>query len=188
MAIPLIASAAISAIPSLIKLFTSDDKTEAVVELAEQAGNALGIESGDPDDVLSYISDNPEAVVRLKELELDAEKLILEELRERYRHEERTTEMEIDDRKDARSRQIRHEEATGQTDYNLYVLAWLTVAGFFGLISLLIFVPLPPGSNNIVYMLLGALSTNATSVYQYFFGTSKGSSDKTKHLVEMGKK
>ena len=42
---------------------------------------------------------------------------------------------------------------------------------------------LPQGSNDVVFMLFGALASGFGVVLQYFFGSSKSSSDKTKHLV-----
>jgi hypothetical protein len=39
-----------------------------------------------------------------------------------------------------------------------------------------------------VYMLFGALSAGFGSVMQYFFGSSKGSADKTQLMASAGKK
>ena len=102
---PLIA-AAISAIPSIINLFTADDKSEATVGLvktvASEASKALGLPEGSSEDeVLRHLEANPEAAVRLKELEYrykyDIEALGLQKRKAEYAHLE-TMESEITER------------------------------------------------------------------------------------------
>lgn len=62
----------------------------------------------------------------------EIQKLILEEDR-----------MYLQDRQDARRRQVESEKATGKRDINLYVLARMVVGLFFTLVGLLMFVVLP---------------------------------------------
>ncbi len=82
----------------------------------------------------------------------------------------------------ARQREMEIVKATGSKDINLYVLAWAMVAGFFALLGFLLFVPVPADQSGVVFMLFGALSSGFGSVIGYFFGSSKGSSDKTQEL------
>ena len=63
-----------------------------------------------------------------------------------------------------------------------YLLAVVIVAGFFTLLGLLIFRQLPEDSSGVIFMLFGALSAAFGAVVQYFFGSSKGSADKTELL------
>lgn len=140
---------------------------------------ALGVENK-PEAVEAELRNNPDALLKLKQYE--------------NIHQEKLQEMQLDETKayladiqDARNRQAKHEEATGQSDINLYILAWSTVIGFFGLIGTLMFIPMPDGSDKLIYLLLGALTANTNSVYQYFFGTSKGSSDKMKFIANQTK-
>jgi len=131
---------------------------------------ALGVEAT-PQAIEEQLSSNPDALLKLKQLEADHEtdlrKLVLEA--ERIR---------LADVSDARGRQIAHEKATGKSDTNLYILAWTVVAGFFGLMGLLCFMALPTDSSGVVFMLFGALATGFGQVLQYFFGSSKGSQSK----------
>ena len=174
-----IAAAVVSAIPSLINLFTGDkSRTDSVIDLTNVASKALGINSSSPKDILQHLRDNPEAVVKLKELETEAKRVEIEVMQVDLED----TLAKLADVSDARKRQSSHEEITGATDYNLYILAWTIVFGFFALIGTIIFVSLPKGSNDIVYMLFGTLTAGFGSVMQYFFGSSKGSADKTKML------
>ena len=73
---------------------------------------------------------------------------------------------------------------TKKNNKAVYILASLIVAGFFGLLSLLLFQPLPPDSSGVIFMLFGALSAAFGAVVQFFFGSSKGSSDKTELLAK----
>ena len=72
---------------------------------------------------------------------------------------------------------------TGAKEWNLYILAWIVVAGFFALCGILMKYKLPEGSNDVVFMLFGALSTGFGTVLTYFFGSSKSSGDKTKLMA-----
>jgi len=130
--------------------------------------------------VVSALKADPQALVKLKEFEMT--------------HAERLQELQLDEVKaqladvqNARGRQNAHEEATGKTDYNLYILAWTIVVGFFGLIGIMMYVAIPAASNNIIYMLFGTLGAGFGSVMQYFFGSSKGSKDKTILMNNMKK-
>ena len=64
-------------------------------------------------------------------------------------------------------------------DIAMYVLAGLIVTGFFALLTLLLFRTLPEDSSGVIFMLFGALAAAFGAVVQYFFGSSKGSADKT---------
>ena len=85
----------------------------------------------------------------------------------------------IADIQNARQRQVELAKATGKKDYNLYILAWTVILGFFILCALLMKVTLPEGQNEVVFMLFGALASGFGQVLQYFFGSSKSSADKT---------
>ena len=54
------------------------------------------------------------------------------------------------------------------------------------IVGLLMQYKLSEGSNEVVFMLFGALATGFGTVLQYFFGSSKSSSDKTQ-LMALGK-
>ena len=139
-------------------------------------GSALGIEPTE-DAITTALQADPEAMLKLKQFELDNKvelrKIVLEQERVR-----------LADIADARSRQIEHEKTTGKSDTNLYVLAWAVVSGFFGLMGLLCFKTLPGDSSGVVFMLFGALATGFGQVLSFFFGSSKSSADKTKLLVK----
>lgn len=61
----------------------------------------------------------------------------------------------------------------------MYVLAALIVLAFFGVVVLLVIKGIPPENKDMFNLLLGALIAAFTAVVQYWFGSSKGSADKT---------
>ena len=152
---------------------------KAAVSLISSALD-LEPEKATPDDVLEMIQANPESIIHLKEVEMAHKErlqtLLLEE-----------KELELKDVADARARERAIVEATGKKDVNLYILAWTVIGGFFGLCGILTFVSIPQGSSQIVYLLFGGLVVGFSQVLSYFFGSSKGSSDKTKLLALPGK-
>jgi len=105
----------LSAAPSLYKLFTSDDKTTAAKDLTKNvvasAAKEFGIKLDNEDDLLNHISNNPETVVKLKELEneyaLKIEELKLENKKVEYSNEQQKEEnisnrWESDNKSDSR--------------------------------------------------------------------------------------
>jgi len=143
--------------------------------IGEAISALLGVENK-PDKVAEALKTNPEAFVKLKQYEMQHQ----EELQKLQLENVKTY---LQDLQNARARQVEHEKATGKTDINLYVLAWSIVIGFFVLIGVMMFVAIPSESNNIIYMLFGTLSAGFGSVMQYFFGSSRGSNEKTKILA-----
>jgi len=69
----------------------------------------------------------------------------------------------------------------------MYVLAAIIIIGFFILLYMLLGSEIPAGNTEILNIVIGALITCFTSVVAYFFGSSKGSADKTDILVNNGK-
>ena len=67
-------------------------------------------------------------------------------------------------------------------DIYMYLLGALVVAGFFLLLYLLVYQAVPEINKDILNIVVGALIGMAGNVVNYFFGSSKGSSDKTQLL------
>lgn len=147
--------------------------------------NALGVDDN-PDAVSAAIKADPTLVVKIKELEFEAHKLDVEAVQKARQAELDDLKMRLDDLSNARSRQVEHERVTGKSDINLYVLAWVVIVGFFTLIGMTMFIEIKD-STGTVFMLMGTLSAGFGAVIQYFFGSSKSSTDKTKELMSMVK-
>jgi hypothetical protein len=130
-----------------------------------------------PDQINQAIQQDPEAALKLRMAEMDFELALNKQKLEEQ-------EMFLKDIQSARQREIETTKATGKRDINQYVLAWVIVIGFFGLVSLLIFHELPKDQNGVVFMLFGALAAGFGSVIGYYFGSSKGSAEKTELMVK----
>ena len=64
----------------------------------------------------------------------------------------------------------------------MYLLGAIIVIGFFLLLYLLIYQNIPVNNKDILNIVIGALIGSFTTVVGYFYGSSKGSSDKTKMI------
>ena len=64
-------------------------------------------------------------------------------------------------------------------DVFMYVLGALIVLAFFAVVVILLVVEMPKTNENMLYILLGTLVAKFGDVVSYFYGSSKGSSDKT---------
>jgi len=169
---------AVSSVAPLLGELVGGPAGGALGTAIKLVASALGV-GEDPEAVLEAIKTDPQALTKIKEIELrhkeELERILLE--RERLR---------LRDVASARQREIEVVKATGKKDINLYVLAWTVVGGFFALCYGLMRIPLPEGSNDVVFMLFGALAAGFGQVLQYFFGSSKSSAEKTDLLVRRG--
>jgi uncharacterized membrane-anchored protein len=64
----------------------------------------------------------------------------------------------------------------------MYVLASLLFVGFFIILGLLLTHSIPEQNKELVHTLLGVLGTCFVMTITYFFGSSKGSADKTEMM------
>lgn len=122
-----------------------------------------------PDAINSFIADNPEAQVKLREVEL-AHKSQLQRIKLE------TLQAELGDKANAR-------QAHSQSKMPAYLSIGLTV--LIGvLIFLLFYVDVPAGSREVLFMLLGVVIKEWGSAMQYWFGTTRSSADKTRLMIK----
>ena len=138
--------------------------------------SALGVEET-PEAIHSAIASDPSALLKIKELEFTYKEKLADLTFE-------TTKAHLADRQSARQREVDIQKSGG-SNMLMYILGCLIVAGFFGVTALLIFrtTVIPPGSRDAVMLLIGNLGVCFGAVVQYFFGSSKGSADKTAMMV-----
>ena len=150
----------------------------------------FGNETDDPAQILSRIQADPEALNKLKELELKHRERLEELSLEAARIQLEESKAYLADTQSARQREAAIVQATGKKDVNLYVLAWVVVGGFFILTGLMMIIPeLESRSNNaMVNIMFGGMVSGFATVLGYFFGSSKGSTDKTRILSMNGGK
>ena len=125
----------------------------------------FGADPENPADIALKIKADPDALVKLRQFEME--------------HERELIKLYLGDVQNARQREVDVTRATGETNWPIYVLAGIIVSGFFILVGILFKYTIPDGSREVAYMLFGSLSAGFGAVLQYFFGSSKGSADKT---------
>lgn len=81
------------------------------------------------------------------------------------------------DRDSARKREINVRDNTPK------ILAYAITLGFFGVLAALMLGDMPANSKEVLYIMLGTLGTAWTGVISYYFGSTAGSSEKTKLLA-----
>lgn len=136
--------------------------------------NAFGIKESEvtPEKLQEFYMQDKDFALKMKQ----ADQMFQLEI---IKNETEQLKLQLADVQSARNMNVETTKATGKRDINLYTLAWIIVIGFFGLVGLLIFKEIPKDSNGVIYLLFGALAAGFSSVLGYFFGSSKGSSDKT---------
>lgn len=138
-----------------------------------------------PEAIELALMNNPDALVKIKELETSKELAILQAELENKRIDvgsaidnrkldNEKDQMFLSDKQSARSRQVDSEKATGKVDVALYAIAGVIVVAFFVSILALIFITLDKqsGTYELLLMLFGALTTKFGTVVDYFFGAS----------------
>ena len=65
-------------------------------------------------------------------------------------------------------------------------LALLTTLGFFALLALMIFHPIPEMSKETLGIMTGTLGTAWVNIISYYFGSSSGSATKTEIMAKGG--
>ncbi len=133
--------------------------------------SAIFGESGHTEqEVAEAIKTDPQALVKLKEAELTLKKdlaklnIDLEKIHQQ-------------DRASARKR-----EADSGDPWTPRILAGLVTVGIFIIVGVIVWVPLPAEKISVLTAIFTSLMTLAASVYAYYFGSSKGSSDKNRTI------
>lgn len=143
--------------------------------------NLLGVSS--PAEAEALLEKDPMAWEKLKEYEMN-NKLELQKL------EIQNEQMYLSDVQSARGRETEIVKTTGKKDIFMYVLAGSLFYGFFVLIGILLFIKIPVENANMLMLygsLFGTLSSGFIAVVSYFFGSSKGSSEKDKIINNVTK-
>ena len=67
-------------------------------------------------------------------------------------------------------------------DILMYVLGGLITLCFFGLLAMLVLYKIPPENKELLTLAIGSLLSSFTLVVGYYYGSSRGSADKTEML------
>lgn len=139
----------------------------------ELLASFLGVEPT-PESVEKHLAANPEALLKLKEIELRHQELLLSWRGKQLEHEQRMAELEIEDRDSARKRDM-----TKGRNVRGDVLAFVAIGGLVALVLALLFVQLESGpARDVLLILAGGLVAIVKDVYGFEFGSSRGSKEK----------
>ena len=148
------------------------------------------VDPENPEEVMNVIQGDPEAITKIRGFEQE--------------HKTKLQELQIEETKafladiySARRRETAIVAATDEKDRNLYQLAYIVVGAFFALTALLVVghmgifdkageLSKKLGESPLIMMIVGGLISGFTQVLSYFFGSSKGSSDKNKVITAKG--
>lgn len=140
---------------------------------------AFGADADKPEEILDLVS-NPENYIKLKEIETKHEQELLALSIKKEEVEIQKQKTFLDDKANARQRQVEVTKATGKVDWPTHLLAGLVTTGFFVVLGALFAKAVPEVNSEILWILVGCLATNFTQVVSYFFGSSMGSAIKNK--------
>lgn len=134
------------------------------------AGSVLGDESASEKDIeKAIVNASPDTLLKLKEADQQFEERMMELGVDLER-------IAADDRASARDMQ------KSNKDRAVPILAGLTVAGFFGVVGWVLSGKVSLESTLLGFV-LGQVSAKAEQVYNFYFGSSAGSKEKTKALA-----
>ena len=156
--------------PTLIAALTGNIPA-AAASAAAFIAKQFGWTNSDPEAVKQQLSAlTPDQLIKLKQLEVDY-----------VNAENAKVDMLLGDIQDARA--MRTElAADGQKEYTPTILSYISVLGFWSTFYALFFVKIPPDAKSIIILLLGTLLAENKQVYNYWFGTTISSFNKSKFI------
>ncbi len=119
---------------------------------------AAAITAGGPDALQKLRAADQQFSIEMKKLDIDLEKIA------------------ADDRNSARDREKSIKDRTPA------IIALASFAGFFGVLTLLVFKEIPAGAKDALMIMLGALGGIVTSITAYYYGSSAGSAAKSRQI------
>jgi hypothetical protein len=148
---------------------------------------ALGT-GNDPDQVMAHLQANPDAIVKVKQIEADHERdlrsIAMQGEANRLAAETARIQADSADRASARAREV------AVHDWTPSVLAWLVIGSNVALIGGIALGYVHPTDTMVAGLVgtsLGYLVSESKAVLAYYFGSSTGSKDKDVTLAEIAK-
>lgn len=137
--------------------------------IAKKALGGEGMTDEALEEAVASAAGTTEGLAKLRAIEAELQRTELEQ-------DFKFAEIDADDRKDARARQIALKDNTPA------MVLYLTTAGFFGTLGFLLWRGLPPTGGEALLMMIGALGGAWGSAVTYFVGSSAGSRHKDNML------
>jgi hypothetical protein len=149
---------------------------------ASAVGKALGVTVSKPEDISDAImvasGTDPEVMMKLKV----AEQEFMGRMTELgFSTIEKLEEIASRDRDSARNREITIKDKVPAR------MSFVVTAGFFGLLALLLFVPVPTAVHDLILTMIGWLGNSWSQIITYYYGSSLGSTEKNQILHNITK-
>lgn len=116
-----------------------------------------------------------------KDLSEEDKKTALELMKEEMEY----FKLEQEDRQDARKREVEYIKATGHIDWIMFATAVIGLGAFVTMVIAIIFYPEKTKDNPLFVHLMGIIEGVAFMIFQYYWGSSRGSAQKTAALERM---
>ncbi len=136
---------------------------------------ALDCDPNKPEDIEKILLADKKSLLKLKELENKHEEFLLNLGFENNK-------LYLTNIQSARQREIDTVKATSKYNWPLYIIASVIFISFFITMFLLFKIPLIVVNKDIIVYTIGALQSAFITIVAYFFGSSKGSSEKNEIL------
>jgi hypothetical protein len=149
-------------VPELADLLGGGKAAEVVKIAGKVATQVIGDPGADAEGALQQIANNP---------------ALLEQFKARLDQETAHLKLQLEDIQDARATQLEMVKAGSVLAWAPTVLAFTVVLGFLSLTGAVMFKQIPESST--ASILFGTLSTAFGLVLNYYFGSSRGSADKS---------
>ena len=153
-----------------------------LVSAFDPSGKTDPTDASAVDKLMTGVVMDPTSIVKIKEIEAnlaahmaDLGMKSAEDINTYNLDQER---LSVEDRDSARKRQ------TTLKDWTPTVLAGGVTLGFFGLLGFMLKHDIPAANKDVLNIMLGSLGGAWVSIIAYYFGSSKGSADKTTLLAK----
>jgi len=153
------------------KPFKDTEVGKLITSAVPEAGKIIGdvLPSGGVLGVAKNLIQNAEGV------SADTKDAIMAKIQE--------TEAYLSDTQDARKRETTLRDSIGVWVQNTSAI--LVIIAFLGLLFVTVYLKVEIANKDMVNILLGALGTIVIQIFQYWFGSSKSSSDKNDHIMAL---
>jgi hypothetical protein len=182
--------ALLQAAPFLANLIFGDKTGDVVAKAAGIAGQVLGVDGASPDAVTAALAKaDPKALAELQTKlaqfahEETMAKLAAEQADRQREHDEMLA--RIEDVSSARAQTTDLAKLGSAIAWGAPLVSVVVLATFFWVLEIVLSQKIPQGQENLVYIMLGALTTMATGVVGYWVGSTAGSSHKNEMLARM---
>lgn len=132
----------------------------------------FGGNSNQPDVLHALVNADPQAMIKLKELELEHELALQQLCLQAEKDEQQTL---AADRASARQREVGVDQSPNEKhDKTPARLAYALTVGVLGALAWLLSLPIPDKNHEIIYALLSSLTTAWIGAMAYYHGSSAG--------------